>query len=526
MTPAAPATEVILRPPATRWGSADALLLVGLIIVAVGVRLLSMDATLSFDELWHISSTLGIGNALEFYPQNTLIHDAINLTSMQHARPFWQVWTGIDGILHPPLFLMALRFWRDLFGSSDLTGHLFSITWSVVAVACCFDSARLTMNRTAATLAALCVALSGTQIYFAQEVRGYQMLVSIGSIALWLMTRVEVLGVTRRRAFGLALVTLPIQLTHYFGFGGALAVGLYGLLRCGPHRRSFLAGIGVSALMFGLLWVPFALRQIDDLGTGDAFLHWPNNKIHTLLLAVGTPFRLIAERDYQLELTPTFSGALFFLPWMLVRRFRPLLPWVLWLCACIGPILALDWARETVHTAYPRYLAIASPAVPLLFIGTAWAVRRWLAYVVGSGICAAGFVYWLSNNIIPLDSDNFSPVVAVLEKRFEPGDVIVTYPGNAPLYFAEALLLEVSHADRLSPKDLVRMRQPMTPELAGQLAGRTVWLISGPLDRPPEQIVPGARVLEMIGADRSLLVTKLRLPSPASPATVPATPAT
>ena len=37
-------------------------------------------------------------------------------------------------------------------------------------------------------------------VYFALAVRGYEMLIGLGAIALWLMVRIEILGPTRRRA--------------------------------------------------------------------------------------------------------------------------------------------------------------------------------------------------------------------------------------------------------------------------------------------------------------------------------------
>lgn len=510
MTSAPPTSEA--SPPAPqRWRWPDVVLLALILVIAVGLRVTYTDANPTFDELWHIGSTLGIGNVLAYYPHDVVVHDAIRLTSMEHAREHWRVWTGIDGILHPPLFLVALRFWRDLFGGSTTAAHAFSMAWGGVAIAFCFAAARLSMNRSIAVLAGLTLACSQSQVYFSQEIRGYQMLAALGAIAVWLMTRVEVCGSTRRVALALGLLTLPIQLTHYFGFGGALAIGIYGIVRLAPHRRAFLLAVAASAGFFVVAWLPFALRQIDDMGTGDAFLRSDRGSLHVLLLALGAPFRLIAERDYQIELTPLLSGVLFVVPWLLVKRFRPLLPWAVWLCASVAPLVLLDWSRGTVHVAYVRYFEVAAPAVPLLFAGVAWSLSRPLACAVSATLCLTGAIYLFSGNTMPLDADDLSPATRIVQRHVQPGDAIITYSGKAPLYYTDTLMLAASHAPELFPRTLVMLSKPMTPAMIAELGTRTAWLLSGELDRPLEELIPGARVTRTEAATPLVNVMRIEI---------------
>src|SRR5690606_696007 len=105
-----------------------------------------------------------------------------------------------------------------------------------------------------------------------------------------------------------------------------------------------------------------------------------------------------AERNYLWEVTPVLSGVLFVLPWLMLRRFRPLLPWILWLTLPVAFLVALDLARSTVHVIYARYLSIVTPAVPLLFAGVVWPIRRWLAYVLLAGVWSVGTIYLISRN--------------------------------------------------------------------------------------------------------------------------------
>lgn len=484
-------------PPVVQpWRASDGFVLAALLLAALAIRVTHVDAYPSFDELWHIGTTKAIGNSLAVYQHNILYPHATSLTSLDNAGPFWAVWTrSMDGVLHPPLFVTLLRLWRDVFGESDRAAHAFSIAWSMVAIVFGYLTARLAFPRSLATLVTLGFVCSQTQVYFAQEVRAYQMMIAIGAIALWLMTRIEVQGVTRGRLIALGLLTLPLQLTHYFAFGGALAIGVFGLLRGGGERRWFVGAVATSAAIFLATWLYFALRQINDIGTGDAFLRVKERDLgHELLLAAGTPFRLIAERDYTMELTPVLSGVLFMLPWVLLRRFRPLFPWMLWLTLSIAPIVILDVTRQTVHVAYVRYLAIATPAVPLLFAGIVWPVRRWLAYLVAAVIVGTGLIYLISKNTIVLDAEVFEPVIQELGPRIESGDVIVTYAGAAPLYYTDVLMLAMSHSPRLFPRAIVLIDRPMTSELVAALPSRTLWLVGGGLDRPISELIPGGRI--------------------------------
>jgi hypothetical protein len=488
--PGAPAPDVNRR-----WTAVDWLLIALLVTVAAWIRFTHIDAGLSFDELWHLASTQGIGDAMTYYSQDVVHHDAIRLTSLEHKQNLWHVWTGMDGILHPPLFIIALRLWREVMGQSDLAAHSFSIVFGVVSIVFTYASARLAMNRAAGTLAALAFALAQTQVYFSQEVRAYSMLIALGCVALWIMTRIEVLGPTRRRLLGLAFLTLPLLLTHYFSLGACFAIGIYGVVAGKPHRKAFLISIATCALLYLVVWVPFALKQLDDLGTGDVFLRSDTGAMHVLMLAGGSPFRLIVERDYTIELTPLLSAVLFVLPWLLIRRLPVLRPWVLWLCAAVIPIVILDLARTTVHTAYIRYLAIATPPVSMLFIGSIWAMGwRRMACGFGAVLSFAGAIYIASDTRILLDADDLTQIRRIIEPRFQKGDAIVTSSGQLGSVYAGAITLTLSHSDRVFPANLVIATRPLTREMVDELGTRTIWLVSGDLPVEPGEFVPGTRL--------------------------------
>ena len=73
--------------------------------------------------------------------------------------------------------------------------------------------------------------MAPTQVWLAQQVRGYQMLQALGLCGVLALLRLE-RGTYRRGAviwFGAIL--LAMMLTHYFALGACAAMGLYAVIR-------------------------------------------------------------------------------------------------------------------------------------------------------------------------------------------------------------------------------------------------------------------------------------------------------
>lgn len=506
----APQTQPGVSTP--RFSALDWTLIVIVLGIALALRLTHTDKVLSFDEIWHLATTQGYGSPTANYELNVIHRDVPHMTSLDHAAPVWAIWQDMRGVLHPPGFLIALRLWREVFGDSDWAAHLFSITWSLVGIVFTILTGRIAMNRWAAALCGLAIACGQTQCYFAQEVRPYGMLIGLGSICLWIMTRCELYGPTRGRVLWLAFLSLLLLLTHYFAFGAAVAIGLFCVFRCKPHRTAFLIAIAACAAFYMVAWVPFALRQIRDFGVGDVLIKLPHrDPIYTTFMLAGAPFRLFAERDYMVEFMPVFSGVLFILPWEISRRFRALVPWSLWLCCTLGAIFALDMARTTRHAAYVRYLAIATPAVPLLFVGTVWPIRRWLAYAIGATLSFGGFIYLISSNVVLVDAQPYPLIPKVLSQRIAPGEPLLSFEDRPEsMWRAPVVLMVAAHDPNIFPRTMAIIDRPMPEAMVKELGTPTAWLIVN-LDTAAEAVVPGCRVIETFYGDENLMVHHIAL---------------
>lgn len=495
------------------WSIADGAVLIVVLAICAIVEWKQIQHAPSFDELWHLMLSAGRGTPVGYFPRDTVVSLDTRLTSLTNAQPLWRVWTTLDGMPHPPLYFVTLRLWRDVFGEGDRVAHAFSIACACIGVGFTFGAARLAMDRWAAALVGLTLGCAQTQVYLAQEMRPYALATALAAVALWLMTRVEVLGPTRRIAIVLAALTLPLMLTHYFTIGACATIGLYGLLRLKPHRRVFIAAMLVAAAVFCFGWLPFAIRQARDVGPAGGYLHVEHvDVLREVGLVACAPFRLIADRDYLFEELPLVTGVLFVVPWFLCRRFRSITPWVAMLCGAILPVFLVDVFGSREHLTVIRYSAVAAPAVMLLFAGCAWAIDRRIAYLTAATALATGVIYLVSRNPVFGECPDFSATVGMIEREAKAGDGILCYRGTAPDFYTDMFALSVSHSRSLLPRPLMIFTRHVQPNDQVKL-GRRAWLISGKFDRPVDELVPGARVVYTKGTDVEVTLTLLDLPT-------------
>ena len=478
-----------------RWRWPHVALLLAALVVALAVRVTHVDPTPSFDELWHLRLSAAKDVPLAIYLPDQLYMNPWNPTSLDGAPPIWRVWTGMDGVLHPPLYALTLRAWRDVVGGGNHVATAYSIVWSLIAIGFTFAAARLAMGAGIAFAVSLAIAASTTQVYFAQEIRAYAMLGGLSAICLWLMTRIERFGPTRRRAVALAAMTLPLLLTHYFAFGAALGIAAFGCARLGRHRRAFLVALASCAAIYAIVWLPFAVRQIKDLGSGDTSFKVAHRDLRRELgFFLNAPFRQVVDRRYTSDPSSMIASVLLVLPWFLVGRLRPLFGWAAVLCGTLCGLLALDFARSTEVLWLTRYAAVAGPAVFLAFVGCGWAIDRRVGYVMAGSLALMGAINLYAGIGVDLDVQSFGDVTGVLAKRAKAGEGLAVYGGLQDTFYGDALLMTCSNATDVPRGPYINMSKPLNAAQAAQL-GRRLWVVCGASTPWPDEIVPGARVL-------------------------------
>jgi hypothetical protein len=137
--------------------------------------------------------------------------------------------------IHPPLYYLQLNGWAAALGVSDTALLLNSVALSLFGWCIVTGFAWRRLGLSGAVLAGFLLAVSLTDILYAQEVRMYAFLSAMGLTAWWLANRsAEVAGAHTsfsRRELGLGLAASAVALTHGASFVPVSALGLFWLLR-------------------------------------------------------------------------------------------------------------------------------------------------------------------------------------------------------------------------------------------------------------------------------------------------------
>ena len=136
---------------------------------------------------------------------------------------------------HPPLLILVLHYWRSL-GQSELMLRTPSV---LAGTACCWLTylwLRQIVDRSAALIGLLLVALSPTVIGLSAEVRQYSLLLFFISACLYCSE----IALKRHSAAWMVLFSLSLYgalLVHYSSFIFAFIMGVYVLARLYPYKN-------------------------------------------------------------------------------------------------------------------------------------------------------------------------------------------------------------------------------------------------------------------------------------------------
>ena len=180
--------------------------LIALLVVGAGLRFHQITKVgLWPDEFWSsVHLATGRGTALFDLPAGVLFNPPPP-TLFENAPHWWHIWTGLRGIIHPPVYLILLRWWIDLFGSDDFSTRAFSALASLAGMVVLFDILRRTVSPLSGLIAAALMAISPLQINLSQETRPYPLLALVGLLACHALFRIERQGASPARLFQLGL---------------------------------------------------------------------------------------------------------------------------------------------------------------------------------------------------------------------------------------------------------------------------------------------------------------------------------
>ncbi|GAB4547001.1 MAG: hypothetical protein Kow0063_41590 [Anaerolineae bacterium] len=368
--------------------------------------------------------------------------------------------------IHPPAYYLLLHVWARLAGDSEFALAFFSLAFGLLLIPLTYALARRLLGPGASLWAALLVAISPFNLWYAQEVRMYTLGAVLGLVTLWCA-----LGVMNQRSsesakrqtpalragasvgklVGYVLAaTAGLYVLYYFGFllvALNLVIVAYLLAKRQFSRLgTWLLAQAMVPLLY-LPWLPIAWQQ----ATNPPVPPWRSFiPLHKVLLEAWTALSL-GQSVQPAQVWPILVvTAVLFLLGLLHRTpqsasFPSLHPPILLAAYTFGPLLLIYLVSLITPLYHVRYLFTYAPAFYIVLgAGLAWLARRvWplaaaaaLAMLVGSAFST----YELHTNP-RYAADDFRSAVHFIAARWRPGDAILinagyAYPGF--LYYYDA----------------------------------------------------------------------------------------
>lgn len=175
---------------------------------------------------------------------------------------------------NPPLYYLLLHVWMKWLGASESAIRSLSIVPSLCSLLLIYRFSERLFNRKIAFVAAVYMAISTFQIYYAQEARCFSLLVMIllaATLCFW--RAVEADSARLRFLYGTAYAILGALAlyTHFIAIFFLAAHGLYVLLF--RRQRLLLATAGISAsLALFSPWLMTMLRVAEGGGQARRYL--------------------------------------------------------------------------------------------------------------------------------------------------------------------------------------------------------------------------------------------------------------
>jgi uncharacterized membrane protein len=346
-------------------------------VLAVTLRFHEIGAkSYWIDELWCLQQSNGYGPEQLMTAPDGWGAPAASLTDLSAGRPLREVVRAVRTDNHPPLYFFLLRFWRETVGEGETRTRALSALFSLVALALLAEAVRSRHGPGAALWAALLMAVSGLQVFYAQQLRGYTLAMALVTLATLAVARLEAGAARRPWALTLFAATLAALLSHYFALGPLLGLGVYALVALrGATRRATVAALVLGAAAFALAWGPMLLVQRSHVLVNNAWAidTGASHGSRTLLRWLAVPENLLSVRLKGAPLHP-IAGLVAWLAfgWIAWRESSARL----WLAAVLGStlfVMAVDLALSTQQLQVPRYTLMAAPAA--LALVSVWASR-------------------------------------------------------------------------------------------------------------------------------------------------------
>jgi Dolichyl-phosphate-mannose-protein mannosyltransferase len=468
--------------------------LAAILILAAVLRLWDIGTLgLTVDELGSLETAAGRGQLHLRLPREVWLDPPPVVTGFEGAAPIWQIAPMMDSDVHPPLYFILLRIWEDLFGDSDVAIRVMSVVAGVVGVGLIFDVGRLLGTPAAGLWAALLMAVAQAQIVCSQDARPYALAISLILAAADAVVRMDRFGPTPRPRIALAITLTCACLTHYFVLPAVAALTLYALWRSHRKDRRMMAFLAAAVGLFVFaLWGKGMWEQRKNFT--DPWMYWfvdnaPDHVLATFRRFAGLPIQFLSiVRDRW----TMWSGLLFVLPCLLIRRRPYFFLLALWLLGCCGLVAVLDLLRGTDQLDSIKYTVFGAPAAYLLFPLLVADARPLLRNALPAvALLAAVLAIPASYN--HADSA-WQDLAKKLDQLRQPGNPVVFAGSTWGHWYTGALYMEMERYARPIDGPVALLDEPASPQFASSLPGQRAWLVMSWTNQSPNVLLPGIRV--------------------------------
>lgn len=452
------------------------------------------------DEFWNAELTTGWGSVHETI-QGNVIHIPPRATSLEDAPPWYRVPRAMGNITHPPLFSIALRFWREWIADGDFGMRLFGVVTSTLTLLPFFACVRILSGLRAALWATAILAVAAAPVSIAQQVRPYNLLLLLQCLTLWQFLLIRNRGASWPSAILLALSCLACVFTHYFSIPLLAAALLFVLPSLNKTSRArVLLGIGLGAILFLATWSPTILEQRRVMkGAADVWMkEFSDTPVRTTLSRLAeVPLRLITAPPTHSQFIAQVGFVIIPLAAIVAYRRSDLRLWLLMFLSTAAFVAVVDLTLGTRMLGFTRYSLPAAPAVAAI-IGSLLSTRHGamahalpMATVLGALIALPG-VYSKSE-------PDYRPYAQFMNEHVRSDDIVVFTRQKDHEWHAGILYATWSHYADEAPSRCLVLDGIASEALIEQLKhARRLWVVSQ-LGAPEVMSwLPGVRATETV----------------------------
>jgi hypothetical protein len=488
-----------------RWTRASVISLIVILLIAAAVRFHGLTRhPLWLDEFFSLQHSAGRGADRLSLATSGVRTPPPDLVGLHSRAPYPQIWRGMasqNNDVHPPLFQIVLRLWRDaldpIVGETDAMLRTLAVLFGVASVGLMFDVVRLLHGTRPAAWAALIMALATPQLHWAQDTRPYTMMFVLVLGAIDAVIRLERHGPGAWRTVALACCTFAAGLTHYYSLPALAALGLYALVRLrGAARMQAGAALLGAVALFAALWGPSLLVQLRGAVNQAAFLRddAPGHLMRSLTRVALLPQQSLNEPSPQIAAIACLGAVLYVIPLLMHRRRPDLLLWAFWMAGGIVLPLYMDVRHQWKQLEYLRYGSVVMLAFyPLIATLLDRAGRSWMRHVLPA-IAVVSCLVSLPRAYAETETPkpDYPYLAQALRDHVQPGDAIVFYrPADAGYPLLWYMGLSWYARDAMPQTAVFIMGPPDAQARAALRDARTLWSVADPGQELPAGVTDG-----------------------------------